>query len=81
MKAKKLTKREWYWAALAWEASARLEPFNDKGRQEIMCEAGDAAVGETGGYNNGNTPKGSCDRWFMYSQYCLERAGIPAGDR
>lgn len=82
MKRKKLTEMEWYLAAqwyvaeLYGEESYRFrvehglsesaaDRISDTVNRSLVCEDG----------------IGCFEWWCRASQYCLERAGIPAGDR
>lgn len=72
---KKLTKAQWFEAAKYWHCSATGDDGSPLSA-EFIEKAGDNAVNETGGFANGNTPDNAADRWFMYSQFCLEKAGL-----
>lgn len=83
MKAKKrrlgrvLTKGEFFEAAWIW---SRDFPFDISSKlEDIVWDAACCACDCVGW---GTMKKlDELDRWLLYSQYCLERAGIPAGDR
>lgn len=75
MKAKKLTKREWYLAAQFWYWERAEDPEFFGTNWDVIEAALDVIENRISEY----IPASVEDRWFLYSQYCLERAGIPTG--
>jgi hypothetical protein len=74
---RKLTKREWFEAGWMWATRPNQDSQSDIFK--VMWRAGINVVGEIGYQECAEIDNES--RWFLYSQFCIERAGIPADDR
>lgn len=80
MRAKKLTKREWYQLADFYcETVFPREPVdfgstwcNAEQAENIFCAEITACE---------RAPLSLLDGWYLRSQYYLEQAGVPAGDK